>query len=74
MKNRNKTELEDLKRALFYMSALIAALVLYAWLHAAPVRAATMVPTAHRHCVCKEFGPRGGCRRWTCRRQYERAR
>lgn len=37
------------------------------------VRSVTLQPTHHRHCVCMAHGPRHGCLRWRCRRQYERA-
>lgn len=59
---------------IFYVSAIIAAVLLFA-INRAP--AATLPcqlqPTQHRHCVCIAHGPQGGCRRWRCRRQYERA-
>lgn len=29
---------------------------------------------AHKHCICVSVGPKGGCLRWSCRRQYERPR
>jgi hypothetical protein len=27
---------------------------------------------AKRLCLCRQHGPRGGCVRWTCRKQYQR--
>jgi hypothetical protein len=28
-------------------------------------------PPAKQLCLCRQHGPRGGCQRWTCRRQHQ---
>ena len=56
--------------------AVFAMLVLLTIIDQVPAvsSARELVPTSHRHCMCREHGPRDGCLRWTCRRQYERNR
>lgn len=63
----------DPKSFNFYATAFLAALLLFTMLQAARAQP-PVVPTQHKHCVCVSHGPRGGCLRWSCRRQYERAR
>ena len=47
---------------------MVSVLIAITALMAQAATAQPLLPhQSHRHCVCKEYGPRGGCRAWTCR-------
>jgi len=52
-------------RTLFVLSVLAVAML-------PAMAAAEHFSTPHRHCFCKEVGPRGGCVKWTCRKIHYR--